>query len=423
MVAFLDGIYRGLNIPNSHGGPINGVIVSYFDLEVCVGGLDDEGEWAEFFFGAGASVIVGLSGECLIKIERVSDGYDLTWQLSGLITGDLTAGIKAGAKAYVEALGLVQIGVPVTFHFSSEYDATKGLAIALRIALSLGSKPLIEELGAAGWLVNSIIVNRTMDDILWLGRKLVGFEVKLSAKLEIGTQVGVSVAGDVVDEWNILTAGAKASTTCSTSVRARYQNGKLTIALTTQSELEGSGAAKAIGWGPALNLKFYVGTELLAQDMSKNLLSNPRYVLQWGNSKAKLSPDAIGNPHFDASMNVGVIGTGGVNITPGPTSYEMGLDVKCTLELLEILRFVVSLADSSDDFHTSLAHLDSIPNITVKLTSQEIHECFVDESIKVFGVGVSFKLGRRSGYNRLNFPWEESMNANDVVAWIASKTT
>ena len=421
MGAWIDYISDKLGIPNSHGGPINGTIVDSFDLETRIGALNDEGEWAEYFFGGGASIIIGLSGELLIKMERVSGGYDLIWQMTGSITGDLTAGIKAGAKGYVELLGCVQIGAPVTFHFATLHDAVQGMAIAIRLALSLGATPLIRTLGPAGWLIDGILIDRTMDDIYWLGRRVVGIEVKLSAKLEIGAKVGVEVAAGLVDEWGILSAGVKASAQNSTSFKARYENNRLSISFVAQSEIAGAGSAKAVGWGPEFEVKFVAGTELLAKDISRNLLQYPNALIQWGKAEAKLNTDHFGNPEINADFFLGATASGGVNIAPGLAANEFGVELRGRVKLLNILRCVFSLVDSSNSFNQSLLILGDGLVVSTKLTNQEIYSCLIDESIKICGMGISLKIGRRQGYNSNGFPQETSQTANDMVDYITSQ--
>ena len=97
-----------LGIPNSHGGPINGLIVQSFSLDSQTEGvpsLNGEGEFLELFFGAGASVVLGLEGTLSVKIERMQNPneYEMTFLIEGAITADLMAGVEAGVSRFLFA--------------------------------------------------------------------------------------------------------------------------------------------------------------------------------------------------------------------------------------------------------------------------------------------------------------------------------
>lgn len=422
MGEWIDRISRGLNIPNSHGGPINGVIVETFNIQSDVDGLSTEGEWCEYFFGGGASVVAGLAGELKIKLEKVSSGYDLVWEITGEVNLDLMGGVKSpGVKSYIQLLGLVKVGAPVTFHFTTNYGAVKGMAIALRIALSLGATPMLPSTGPLGWIMKGVLIDRSIDDVRYMARHVVGLQIQLTAQLEVGAKAGLDVFEvDDDTEWNVLSAQIKAAGIVSLAVKGRYQNGCLALTLIIQVECEASASAKALAWGPTGNLKITVGADLLGESIYENLLTNPSYVFQWGGAKAHLPNSHLGDPQLNLGIFAGIEGSFGMG--PGlPGGNKVGIELKLYAKLIELLRFMASIPDPAQDMLACLAHLGTVLNLDLKATNQEITSVGYGDEFKICGVGIALKLGWRKGTNVSGWPKsEQGLNPTQFATWVAS---
>lgn len=414
-----------LGIPNSHGGPINGFIVQTFSLDSQTEGvpsLNGEGEFLELFFGGGASVILGLEGTLSVKIERMQNAneYEMTFQIEGAITADLMAGVEAGVKGNLFAAGMIQAGVPTVFKFNSEYDAIRGMATGIRIALMLGSTPLVYSSGMPGWIAAAIIIERSTDDVAWLLRHMVELGLKLALDVQFGAELSAgSFGGDGQDAdpvWSVASGSFGQGGNSSLQFKGRIDGGKISVSLVWKIEGNIGGSGDLFGWGLNGAGKSAISLELAAKEFSTDLFSGSSLLTimrtQSHNSLMKKALKDLSDPSFNLGAALTLSGEVGVS-----QSMQANIEgeVKLSLQIFELLKTIFSIFDPGQTLSGSMAHLGNSVALDLVAKSQEISGTSFSESIKLCGVGISLKFGYREGQNMGSFPLSTTITPSSAV--------
>jgi len=426
-----------LGIPNSHGGPINGLIVQTFSLDSQTEGvpsLNGEGEFLELFFGGGASVILGLEGTLSVKIERMQNQneYEMTFLIDGAITADLMAGVEAGVKGNLSASGMIQAGIPTVFKFTSQYDAIRGMATGMRIAMMLGSTPLVYSAGLPAWIAAAIIIERTIDDVRWLFKHLVEMGLQVAADVQFGAELSAGDFGGDGDDsdpvWSLASGSISTGTNTSFLLKGRIDSGKCSVSLVWKIEQGIGGSGDLFGWGLSANGKGAVFIEIAAKDFTSALKDDAKLVdiMRYKSHHALMGKALkdLENPSFNIGAGIKMTGETGFSSSSNTT---IEAEIKVSLQLLDILRSIYGLIDANQTILDSVAHLGNAIALDLGAKSQSVSGISFAESVKICGVGFSLKFGYRQGNNVGNFPYATtvtpSLGVNLAYNWFQSTFT
>ena len=432
--------YDALDLPSSYGGPLNHQIVEWFDLahpNDGVDGLDGEGDFIELFFGAGASVVLGLEGSISVKLERKSPSttidldkviYEMTFLIQGSVTGDLMAGLEAGVKGNLAASGMVQVGIPVVYKFVGRDQAIKGTAIGMRLALMMGTTPLIKMAlpYGLGWLADAFLLERSWDDINFITKHLVEGGIEFSASAQFGAEVsdlGIGDGGGGDPRYSAFAAAVGVGGAGALYLKYRNEDGEPTLTIGAKEEYSVFANKSILFSAQAVEAKTGYALEFVAKNFTSEAINNGNWkrVLQTSSKDTmiKSAKKQIKNPEANFSVAVVAATEGTIDLLwEGKANIEA--EMKFTIDLLTILRTVYTLFDETQDQNDAITHLASIWNVELGAKSQTITGFTISESIKAFGLGLSLKYGLIRGHNNPSYPKKQTYSAANVAELITS---
>ena len=85
-------------------------------------------------------------------------------------------------------------------------------------------------------------------------------------------------------------------------------------------------------------------------------------------------------------------------------------------ELLDLIRAATAMFDSGQTWSASLIHLGNVLKLDLGAKSQSVQGLTFSQNIKICGVGLSMKIGRRAGHNNSNYPKSLSVTASSLLA-------
>jgi hypothetical protein len=171
--------------------------------------------------------------------------------------------------------------------------------------------------------------------------------------------------------------------------------------------------------GPTGEIKVSLATELSVQKLSSKAFTADGLKLllreQSQNAMLGKAKKGISNTSIDVSAELAASAQGSLNYLLSGTQDISG-SIKVTLQLLDLIRAATAMFDSGQTWSASLIHLGNVLKLDLGAKSLSVQGLTFSQNIKICGVGLSMKIGRRAGHNNSNYPKSLSVTASSLLA-------